>query len=80
MSSTTRFQVPSGICASIVGDIGCNPACHAAYIEVALKYSMKPLRNSRSGFCGVHVPKSSVSVCVLAKPAYGRLVKSRTYL
>ena len=73
MSSTTRFHVPSGICASTYGETGCRPACQAAYIEVALKYSMNPCRKSRSGFCGVHAPRSSVSECMLAKPANGQI-------
>jgi len=58
--------------------MGERPACQAEYMELAEKYSMKPWRRRRRGRWGDQGPMSRVREWRLAKPAKGRLVKSRT--
>src|SRR5437667_11732568 len=69
-----------GTSASTYGAVASIPACDAAYIPVAVKYSISPCISRRRGPPRYGSPKSSVRLCGLANPLNGSRSKLPTYL
>src|SRR6266567_728671 len=69
-----------GTSASTYGAVASIPACDAAYIPVAVKYSISPCMSRRRGPPRYGSPKSRIRLCGLVKPLNGSRSKLPTYL
>src|SRR5579864_4886397 len=66
--------------ASTYGAVASIPACDAAYMPVAVKYSISPCISSRNGPPRYGSPKSRIRLCGLVKPLNGSRSRLPTYL